>query len=373
MTSYISSLDLNGPQGKLNNVFYYADGNGPHPLLIFAHGFPGHEKNFALAQDLRDRGFHVLIFFYSGCWGSEGFFSFQQSAKDFYAVLEQLPVSDEKIDKNNIFVLGHSVGCLPAAVAATQRSEIRGCIFLMPCDIGTYYQLGLHDKDEADSFRTIIETGLLFVNGLPADKVLREVSESPESFSFAPYLEALSRKPLLWISGKLDRIAEEKYFSLPYREKLSGSADSKIEWRSLRTDHYYSNARQQVVYEIACFLNRHLSRSTDSFSAQTFSDVFTSYLSTQYPTATLQNAADWFGISISYLSSLIRKNFGKNFTEMLTEVKMNSAAELLKNTDMSLTEISDFLGYGESSYFMKVFKKHYQVTPTEYKNGYERK
>lgn len=373
MTSYISSLDLNGPQGKLNNVFYYADGNGPHPLLIFAHGFPGHEKNFALAQDLRDRGFHVLIFFYSGCWGSEGFFSFQQSAKDFYAVLEQLPVSDGKIDKNNIFILGHSVGCLPAAVAATQRSEIRGCIFLMPCDIGTYYQLGLHDKDEADSFRTNIETGLLFVNGLPADKVLREVSESPESFSFAPYLEALSRKPLLWISGKLDRIAEEKYFFLPYREKLSGSADSKIEWRSLRTDHYYSNARQQVVYEIACFLNRHLSRSTDSFSAQTFFDAFTFYLSTQYPTATLQNAADWFGISISYLSSLIRKNFGKNFTEMLTEVKMNNAAELLKNTDMSLTEISDFLGYGESSYFMKVFKKHYQVTPTEYKNGYGRK
>ena len=59
-----------GPAGRILCTVYTAEGNGPHPVLIFTHGYPGHEKNLDLAQSLRRTGFSSVIFFYRGCWGT---------------------------------------------------------------------------------------------------------------------------------------------------------------------------------------------------------------------------------------------------------------------------------------------------------------
>ena len=39
-----------GPAGRILCTVYTAEGNGPHPVLIFTHGYPGHEKNLDLAR-----------------------------------------------------------------------------------------------------------------------------------------------------------------------------------------------------------------------------------------------------------------------------------------------------------------------------------
>ena len=46
-----------GPAGRILCTVYTAEGDGPHPVLIFTHGYPGHEKNLDLAQALRRDGF----------------------------------------------------------------------------------------------------------------------------------------------------------------------------------------------------------------------------------------------------------------------------------------------------------------------------
>lgn len=51
---------IQGWQGKLPCMLYSAGTDQDYPTIIFAHGFPGHEKNAALAQLLRKAGFHVL-------------------------------------------------------------------------------------------------------------------------------------------------------------------------------------------------------------------------------------------------------------------------------------------------------------------------
>ncbi len=371
MKPYISSLTLQGPQGKLNNVFYQAEGNDPRPLVVFAHGFPGHEKNFSLAQALRERGFHVLIFFYSGCWGSAGTFSFSNSYDDLNAVMDHVICDFEhNIDKNNLFILGHSAGCMQAAEMLERRKDIRGSVFLMPCDLGTFWILGKKNPGLIRQMQINIAEGVPFMNGLTTDELLLEISEDPERYSFARKLDILKQHPLLWIGGKQDTVADEKYFFLPYRRLLSGQKDSMIEWRSISTDHYYSNARNQVISEIISFLNRHLYKPAGVFSAARFPDDFRQYLDLQFPSASLQHAADWFGISKSYLSSLIHSHFNENFSTLLTKARMEKGVELLCQTDMSLNEISDFLGYTDPSYFMKVFKKTYSVTPTAYRSSF---
>lgn len=61
-----------GRRGRLLSVLYTAGGRGLHPTVLLLHGIPGCEKNMDLAQYLRRMGFHVLIFHYSGSWGSDG-------------------------------------------------------------------------------------------------------------------------------------------------------------------------------------------------------------------------------------------------------------------------------------------------------------
>ena len=50
-----------GPAGRILCTVYTAEGNGPHPVLIFTHGYPGHEKNLDLAQSLRRTGFSSIV------------------------------------------------------------------------------------------------------------------------------------------------------------------------------------------------------------------------------------------------------------------------------------------------------------------------
>ena len=50
-----------GPAGRILCTVYTAEGNGPHPVLIFTHGYPGHEKNLDLAQSLRRTSSIVVV------------------------------------------------------------------------------------------------------------------------------------------------------------------------------------------------------------------------------------------------------------------------------------------------------------------------
>ena len=69
--------------GALINAFVYvAAGDGPHPLVVLLHGFPGNERNLDLAQDIRRAGWDVLYFDYRGSWGSPGDFSFSHSIEE---------------------------------------------------------------------------------------------------------------------------------------------------------------------------------------------------------------------------------------------------------------------------------------------------
>lgn len=63
---------LQGKRGRLLVTIYRAGGAGLHPTVLLSHGFPGIEKNFDLAQALRRIGFHVVLYHYSGSWGSDG-------------------------------------------------------------------------------------------------------------------------------------------------------------------------------------------------------------------------------------------------------------------------------------------------------------
>ncbi|MBR2929873.1 MAG: helix-turn-helix domain-containing protein [Clostridia bacterium] len=91
------------------------------------------------------------------------------------------------------------------------------------------------------------------------------------------------------------------------------------------------------------------------------------YLYSSYASATLSEAAELLGVSPSYLSRWCKARLGGGFKELLTEVRFSAACELLLGTDMPIGSIISNVGYENSSYFHKEFKRRLGVAPGEYR------
>lgn len=91
------------------------------------------------------------------------------------------------------------------------------------------------------------------------------------------------------------------------------------------------------------------------------------YIEKNYLNATLESTATYFNFNSSYFSSLVKKRTGKNFKDIILEKKMNKAAQLLRNTDMTIEEICLNLNISNINFFYKRFKKQFNLTPREYR------
>ena len=56
-------------------------------------------------------------------------------------------------------------------------------------------------------------------------------------------------------------------------------------------------------------------------------------------------------------------------TQFISQLRCTQAAELLAENRLSIQEISAYVGYIDNNYFVKVFKKQYGMTPSEYRIG----
>ena len=81
----------------------------------------------------------------------------------------------------------------------------------------------------------------------------------------------------------------------------------------------------------------------------------------------LHDFAEHSHISEEHLSRLFRKEVGTTLTTYIGDLRTQKAAELLKTTQLSISEIAMYVGYSDSNYFVKVFKKRYGMTPSAYR------
>ena len=73
------------------------------------------------------------------------------------------------------------------------------------------------------------------------------------------------------------------------------------------------------------------------------------------------------GISRPYFHRLYHEAFGVTCRQDIIESRLIYAAELLRTTDMSVSEVAEKCGYDSDAYFMRQFKQHKGCTPTEYR------
>lgn len=86
------------------------------------------------------------------------------------------------------------------------------------------------------------------------------------------------------------------------------------------------------------------------------------------PDLSISSIADTFQISVAYMSYLFKKEFNKNFSDYLWDLRLKKAKELLASTEMPIETVSVSVGYINSSSFRRKFKQETGQTPSQYRD-----
>jgi AraC-like DNA-binding protein len=85
----------------------------------------------------------------------------------------------------------------------------------------------------------------------------------------------------------------------------------------------------------------------------------------------MEDLANLLGISVRHLNRVIKRFFGVSFREKLAKTRIEVAKDLLKNTEMSIFDISWKVGYGSTVSFSSAFKKYTGSTPGMFRKSFQ--
>jgi ligand-binding sensor protein len=87
---------------------------------------------------------------------------------------------------------------------------------------------------------------------------------------------------------------------------------------------------------------------------------------------TVESICKKFAISKNKLYKICKDFYGKTFNEFLSEKRIENAKKLLDSSDMPVYIIADKCGIPDYNYFTKVFKKHTNTTPIDYRKKHSK-
>lgn len=83
----------------------------------------------------------------------------------------------------------------------------------------------------------------------------------------------------------------------------------------------------------------------------------------------LQSLSEEFHFNPIYLNRMLKNETGCTFLEIVTSKRMNRAAELLRTTDLKISEAAETVGIKDQRYFSQIFKKTFSCTPMQYRKA----
>ena len=85
---------------------------------------------------------------------------------------------------------------------------------------------------------------------------------------------------------------------------------------------------------------------------------------------TIEDLADEFGVSASYLSRLFKQETGVSVSGYIREQKIEVAKNLLRFSDYSMIDIANRLSFSSQSHFIQQFRESVGMTPKKYRDEY---
>lgn len=150
-----------------------------------------------------------------------------------------------------------------------------------------------------------------------------------------------------------------------------------------QSDEDLQNAAKEIYSfrhfsDIVSLVERYLSLIVTSFEQEQNASSYAVYQVEQYIRAhyhedlTLNGLADLVYLNPNYLSNMFSQVTGCTLNKYIKQIRMEKAKELLLRTNMKVTDISQAVGYPNTSYFCKSFQKLYGTTPERFRQGESR-
>lgn len=135
---------------------------------------------------------------------------------------------------------------------------------------------------------------------------------------------------------------------------------------SLNHEDVLDSCMTMIFLELIQIYNLHLQDAHMSGRKVSLLSVL-QYIENNYAHCTLEQTAAQFHLNPSYLSTLMKKQLHSSYKETVQKTRLHHACQMLVGTGLSVTEISNFVGYENVTFFYRKFRHIYQCSPAEYR------
>ncbi|WP_332854426.1 alpha/beta hydrolase family protein [Duganella sp. S19_KUP01_CR8] len=241
----------------MNALLMRAAGKGPKPTLVLLHGLPGNEQNLDLAQAVRRAGWNVLTMHYRGSWGSPGNFSIEGAIQDAEAAMVFLRLPENatrfNINTGRVFVGGHSMGGLAAALYAAAHPDVAGLLLI------DAWNAGSDGKDllaHPDTLAALLE-GLgddmgNSLTGTDPARLAEEMKRHANDWDLMMFAPALAIPPTLVIGATRGGGAENKALA----DVIRAQHKRRISSLTIDSDHSFADHRIALSAAVVNWLQR---------------------------------------------------------------------------------------------------------------------
>ena len=246
---------------------------------------------------------------------------------------------------NDVEIIVIKKGCGIISVDTKPRVVKAGDIVLVRP--GQLHSISQHGKDCMEYENILFQTSLLY----SADSDPRTVGY------FQPYFSLEYELPWLF---------DDTCF---FHEALSSCIDAIDDLCSKRPDYYELSVKGHLFHFFYLLFSSQGAPVT--FNRDKSLDKvkqIVSYIESHYTEPiTVQSTADYLGFSESHFMRYFKETMGTSFVDYLRDYRLTIASRLLTTSDSSILDIAAESGFENLSYFNRVFKQKYSMTPRQFR------
>ena len=147
-------------------------------------------------------------------------------------------------------------------------------------------------------------------------------------------------------------------FKLERKQGIKGTTELLNELYSAESITFLKNIFLEEIREVSDLINEKEKRYTPVVQ-QVINYIHDNY----WEDMNLKTLAYEYNMNTSYLGQIFLKEVGYSFSQYLNNIKNSKAKEMILTTNMKIVDIAKAVGYADTSYFYRKFKKHYGVSP----------